>query len=208
MKIPRFSCVVLLSACLTVGFARVLCAEIATFIESKHSQSATYIPASKAHGNPEGQNRQDSLDAKCLQSENGICTVCGIDTTTSTKVSNKTRTSLLACRGMKPGPAKLVIETHAEPGIPGLWEVEFGLGYHTSAREDCPHQFIASNKPPLRAAYEIGPIFIDGEIPPDGIIHALVCIGLSSARVGSEGKETGASLKISKLKIVSLRPTN
>ena len=208
MKNRRFLCVVLLSICLTGGLARVLSARIATLLEPKHGQSTTSILASKAHGNPEGQNPEDSANAKCQQSENGICTVCGIDATTSTKVSNKTRTSLLACRGMKPGPAKLIIETHAEPWIPGMWEVEFGLGYHTSAREECPHQFIASNKPPIRAAYEIGPISIDGRIPPDGIIHALVCIGLSSARVGGEGKETGASLKISTLKIVSQRPTN
>jgi hypothetical protein len=145
----------------------------------------------------------DSLTAKCLQRENGVCTVCGIEAATNTKVSNKTRTSLLTCRGMKPGPAKLVMETRAEPVIPGLWEVEFGFGYHTSAKEECPHQFIASNNPPLRAAYEIGPISIDAEIPPDGIVQPLVCVGLSSARVGGEGKETGASLNISKLKIVS-----
>ena len=208
MKNRRVLCIALLSVCLAAGLAQVLSAGIATFREPKHVQSSTYTAASMARLNPEGRDPEDSANAKCLQIENGICTACSIDTTTSIKVSNKSRTTLLACRGMKPGPAKLTMETHAEPEIPGLWEVEFGLGYHTSEREECPHQFIASNKPPIRATYEIGPISIEGEIPPDGTIHALVCVGLSSARVGSEGKETGASLKISSLKIVSQRPTN
>jgi hypothetical protein len=104
---------------------------------------------------------------------------------------------------MKPGPAKIVMETNAEPLIPGIWEVEFGVGYKTSAREECPHQYIASNHPPLRANYEIGPISIESEIPPDGVIQVLLCVGLSSAQVGREGRETGASLKISRLRVVS-----
>jgi hypothetical protein len=104
---------------------------------------------------------------------------------------------------MKPGRARLEMTTHAEPTIPGLWEVEFGLGYQTSARNECPHQFIASNYPPLRKAYEVGPISIESEIPPDGLIEALACVGLSSARAGDEGKETGASLKVSRLLVVS-----
>jgi hypothetical protein len=104
---------------------------------------------------------------------------------------------------MKPGPARLVLQTHAEPVDPGIWEVEFGLGYKTSAREECPHQYIASNFPPLRPAYEIGPISIDTEIPADGTIQVLLCVGLSSAQVGREGRETGASLKVSRLQVVS-----
>jgi hypothetical protein len=96
-----------------------------------------------------------------------------------------------------------MMETHAEPVIPGPWEVEFGLGYKTSVREECPHQFIASDHPPLRAAYEIGPVTIEGEIPPDGVIQGLLCIGLSSAQAGQEGRETGASLNISRLRVVS-----
>jgi len=93
--------------------------------------------------------------------------------------------------------------THAEPALPGPWEVEFGLGYQTSARNECPHQFIASNNPPLKTAYEVGPISIEAEIPPDGAIETLACVGLSSARVGEGGKETGALLKVFKLRIVS-----
>jgi hypothetical protein len=104
---------------------------------------------------------------------------------------------------MKPGPARLLMETHAEPVTAGLWEVEFGLGYKTSVREECPHQFIASNNPPLRRAYEIGPIAIQSEIPADGAIQVQLCVGLSSAQVGREGRETPASLKISRLRVVS-----
>ena len=95
------------------------------------------------------------------------------------------------------------MSTHVEPAIPGLWEVEFGLGYQTSARAECPHQFVASNHPPLKTAYELDPVTIEGEISTDGTIQALACVGLSSARVGGEGKETGASLRIFKLRIVS-----
>jgi hypothetical protein len=104
---------------------------------------------------------------------------------------------------MKPGPARVVLMAHAEPAIPGLWEVEFGLGYQTSARSECPHQFIASNNPPLKMAYEVGPITIESEIPADGTIQTLACLGLSSVRVGQEGKETGASLRVLKLQVVS-----
>ena len=95
------------------------------------------------------------------------------------------------------------MSTHAEPAIPGVWEVEFGLGYQTSARAECPHQFIASNNPPLKNAYEVGPLKIEGEIPADGMIQALACVGLSSARVGREGEETGASLRVFDLRVVS-----
>jgi hypothetical protein len=35
------------------------------------------------------------------------------------------------------------------------------------------------------------------------MIEALACVGLSSARVGGEGKETGVSLRVSGLRIVS-----
>jgi hypothetical protein len=141
--------------------------------------------------------------SKCVKREANFCVDCGIDVTAETSIPNKTKTPLLACRDMKPGPARLVMETHAEPAISGLWEVEFGLGYKTSAREECPHQFIASNNPPLRPAYEIGPISIESEIPADGVIQVMLCVGLSSAQVGREGRETGASLKISRLNVVS-----
>ena len=139
----------------------------------------------------------------CMKREANFCTECRIDVTTGLSIPNKTKTPLPACRGMKPGPARLLMETHAEPVIPGLWEVEFGLGYKTSAREECPHQFIASDHPPLQTAYEIGPVTIDGEIPADGVIQGLLCLGLSSAQTGQEGTETGASLKISRLRVVS-----
>lgn len=206
MENRRLLGVVFLSLCITGALAHTLSARIATFVEFKRAQPSAHTYTSKTLSNSfveDAQVTTESLNAKCLQRENGACVVCGIDTAINTSVSHKTRTPLLTCRGMKPGPAKLIMETHAEPAIAGLWEVELGLGYHTSSREECPHQFIASNNPPIRAAYEIGPISVDGDIPPDGIIRATVCVGLSSARVGNEGKETWASLKISKLKIVS-----
>ena len=146
---------------------------------------------------------KDTSNPNCMQWKNAACTVCSLEPMTSVTVNNKTKTPLLTCSEMKPGPANLVMETHAEPVIPGVWEVEFGLGYRTSARSECPHQFIASNHPTRDPSYEIGPISIEAEIPSDGKIQALVCVGLSSARVGGEGKETGASMKISKLVITS-----
>jgi hypothetical protein len=149
------------------------------------------------------QSRKESTNPNCLEWNNGACTVCGIDTTINVSAKNKTKTPMLLCRDMKPGPVKLVMVAHAEPAISGLWEVEFGLGYQTSARNECPHQFIASNNPPLKKAYEVGPLTIEGVIPADGIIRALACVGLSSARVGEEGREAGASLKVSDLRIVS-----
>ncbi len=141
--------------------------------------------------------------SQCVKHEGHFCVDCGIDVTAEISIPNKTKTPLPACHDMKPGPARLMMETHAEPVIPGLWEVEFGLGYKTSAREECPHQFIASNHPPLRPAYEIGPVTIESEIPADGVIQGMLCVGLSSAQVGREGRETGASLKISRFTVVS-----
>jgi hypothetical protein len=142
-----------------------------------------------------------------MKREAGLCIDCGIDVTTETSAPNKTRTPLLTCQDMKPGPAKLVMETNAQPLNPGLWEVEFGVGYKTSAREECPHQYIASNHPPLQLTYEIGPISIESEIPADGVIQVLLCVGLSSAQVGREGRETGASLRISRLRVVTQSST-
>jgi hypothetical protein len=139
----------------------------------------------------------------CREWRDEVCTLCGIESAIDISVKNKTKTPVLFCRDMKPGPARVVMTTHAEPTIPGLWEVEFGLGYQTSARNECPHQFVASNNPPLKPAYEVGPITIEGEIPPDGKIQASACVGLSSARVGEEGKETGASLRVFKLRVAS-----
>ena len=144
-----------------------------------------------------------SANPNCREWQKDACTVCAIDSTIDLSVQNKTKTPILVCRGMKFGPAKVEMLTHAEPTIPGVWQLEFGLGYQTSAKEECPHQFIASNNPPLKAAYEVGPITIEAEIPPDGMIQALACVGLSSARVGAEGKETGASLRVFKLRVVS-----
>jgi hypothetical protein len=139
----------------------------------------------------------------CREWKDQACTVCGIDSVIDISVKNKTKTLVLLCRGMKPGPARAVMTTHAEPATPGLWEVEFGLGYKTSARDECPHQFIASDNPPLKVAYEVGPITIESEIPADGVIQVLACVGLSSARVGEEGKQTNASLRVSTLRVVS-----
>lgn len=146
---------------------------------------------------------KEKNDPNCRRWENGACTICGIDFPMKISLENKRKTPILLCRDMRPGPAKLLMETHAEPAIPGVWEVEFGLGYQTSSRAECPHQFIASEHPPLKNGYDMGTINLEGEIPADGTIHALACVGLSSARVGREGKETGASLRISKLRVVS-----
>jgi hypothetical protein len=146
---------------------------------------------------------KETSTSNCLRRDNTLCTICGIDLTTGMSLRNKTKTPLLACRDMKPGPAKLMMEAHAEPTISGLWEVEFGLGYRTSAREECPHQFIASDNPPLKTAYQVGPITIESEIPTDGMIQALACVGLSSARVEGEGKETGVSLRVFRLRVLS-----
>lgn len=146
---------------------------------------------------------EPEADSNCREWKGKSCTVCGIDATLNISVKSKTKTPVLRCRDMKAGPARVVMMTHAEPMLPGLWEVEFGLGYQTSTRGECPHQFIASNSPPLKAAYEVGPITIEAEIPPDGTIQTLLCVGLSSARTGNEGKETGASLRVFKLRIVS-----
>ena len=149
------------------------------------------------------QKPGQGTNPNCREWKDEVCTLCGIDSVINISVKNKTKTLVLVCRGMKPGPARLVMTTHAEPATPGVWEVEFGLGYKTSTRNECPHQFIASDNPPLQAAYEVGPITIESEIPPDGVIQAFTCVGLSSARVGEEGKETGASLRVSTLRVVS-----
>jgi hypothetical protein len=165
------------------------------------AQAAT--PERTVSSAQEVENAGRKSTSQCMKREADLCTECAIDVTTEISIPNKTRTPLPACYDMKPGPARLVLETHAEPVAPGLWEVEFGLGYKTSTREECPHQYIASNNPPLRPAYEIGPISIESEIPADGAIQILLCVGLSSAQVGQEGRETGASLKISRLRVVS-----
>jgi len=149
------------------------------------------------------QLSKQNANPKCLEWKEGTCRVCGIDSTLNISLKNKIKTPLLLCRNMKPGPVRVELVTHAEPTIPGVWEVEFGLGYQTSIRSECPHQFIASNYPPLKTAYEIGPLSIESEIPPDGTIQTLACVGLSSARVGGEGVETGASLRVFKLQVVS-----
>jgi hypothetical protein len=157
-----------------------------------------------AHAFAQGvENAGRKPASQCLKREANVCTDCGIEVTTEISVPNKTKTPWLACHDMKPGPAKIVMETHAEPVNPGVWEVEFGVGYKTSAREECPHQYIASNYPPLRPAYEIGPISIESEIPANGVIQILLCVGLSSAQVGREGRETGALLKVSRLRVAS-----
>ncbi len=144
-----------------------------------------------------------SSDPNCREWKDESCLACGTDTVLNISVRNKTKTPLLLCRNMRPGPARVEMIAHAEPVTPGLWEVEFGLGYLTSGRSECPHQFIASNSPPLRLAYDVGPVSIESEIPVDGTIQALACVGLSSARVGKEGKETGASLRVIRLLVVS-----
>lgn len=159
--------------------------------QSVHGSSAPEVTV-KTVANPD-----------CLEWKGEACTVCGINSVRNFSVPNKTKSPLLLCRGMKPGPVRVVIVTHAEPTLRGLWEVEFGLGYQTSARNECPHQFIASNNPPLKTAYEVGPVTIEAEIPADGTIQTLACVGLSSARVGEEGKETGALLRVIKLRVVS-----
>ena len=162
-------------------------------------------PAAHREGPVLAQSRdsRQKTNPNCLEWKNETCTLCGIDSALALALKNKTKTPVLLCRQMKPGPARLEMRAHAEPAISGLWEVEFGLGYQTAARSECPHQFIASNHPPLKLAYEVGPISIESEIPPDGMIQALACVGLSSAQVSNEGKETGASLRVYTLRVVS-----
>lgn len=145
---------------------------------------------------------KQNANPKCLEWKEGVCMVCGLESTINISLKNKTKTPVLLCRNMKPGPVRVEMVTHAAPTIPGIWEVEFGLGYQTSARSECPHQFIASDHPPLKTAYEIGPLSIESEIPPDGTIQTLACVGLSSARVGRQGIETGASLRVMSLRVV------
>lgn len=173
-------------------------------LQANASVHAKASPAGDA-GTPQtyATNAQEKSKPICRAWNGQECTACGIVAPLKIAVKNKTKTPLLLCRNMKPGPVRVEMTTHAEPTIPGLWEVEFGTGYRTSTRSECPHQFIASNNPPLKPAYEIGPIAIETEIPRDGTIEILVCVGLSSARVDREGKETGASLEISKLTIVT-----
>lgn len=161
------------------------------------------LSASGAAFGQSTENAGEKPASQCMKHEANFCTECAIDVTAGISIPNKTKTPLASCHDMKPGPARLLLETHAEPVDPGIWEVEFGLGYKTSAREECPHQYIASNFPPLRPGYEIGPISIDSEIPADGTIQVLLCVGLSSAQAGREGRETGASLKVSSLRVVS-----
>ncbi len=184
----------------------LLSAGIPSFSDRKSGKTETYMYSAKIANDffvegvtPAGEKSNPN----CLRRDHEFCTVCGVEVTTGLSLGNKTKTPLLTCRDMKPGPARLMIETHAEPTISGLWEVEFGIGYRNSAREECPHQFIASDNPPLKTAYEIGPLTIESEIPADGMIQALACVGLSSARVGREGKETGALLKVRRLRVVS-----
>lgn len=166
---------------------------------------AHFVQAQEGHSDvPQGQPASAERSNKnCREWKHEACTVCSIDSATDVALKSKTKTPILLCSEMRPGPAQLVLLARTEPAIPGVWELEFGLGYQTSARDECPHQFIASNHPPLKNAYEIGPITIQSEIPPDGTIHALACVGLSSARVGREGKETRARLKVFELRIVS-----
>ena len=188
---PRLFCVPLL----------LLCAVEAGFAQAKHGWGnpsvERYAPIA------EEQSAAKRANPTCLEWKNGTCTVCGIDSAIDILLKPMTKTPILLCRDMKPGPARVVLSTHAEPAIRGLWEVEFGLGYQTPARAECPHQFIASNNPPLKTAYEVGPITIGGEISTDGTIQVLACLGLSSARVGGEGKETWASLRVFKLRVAS-----
>jgi hypothetical protein len=168
-----------------------------------HSRPFLYLALGLLFAGGAAFGQGEKPTSQCLKHEANLCTKCAIDVPDGMSLPNKTRTPLATCQAMKPGPARLILETHAQPVESGIWEIEFGLGYKTSAREECPHQYIASNFPPLRPAYQIGPISIDSEIPADGAIQVLLCIGLSSAQVGGEGRETGASLKGSTLQVVS-----
>ena len=207
MGIRQFFGILVMSFCATGAIlAHANSTRSSPFSEVGRARPEAYASTLRINGNFAAENISllaGTLSGHCLQRKNAACTVCGINGATSISVNHKTRTVLLNCSGMKPGPTQLVMETHAEPVSPGLWEVEFGIGYHTSVREECPHQFFSSNQRTPQPAYEIGPISIDGEIPSDGNMQALVCVGLSSAREGGAGKETGAALKISKLQIVS-----
>lgn len=188
----------------------LLCTVKGGFAQAKQSQQEPFVDRSDFGQTlqpfapfQEEQSVKERANPNCREWKNEACTVCGIDSAIDLSVKNKTKMPILLCRDMKPGPAKVVMVTHAEPAIPGVWEVEFGLGYQTSTRTECPHQFIASNNLPLKKAYEVGPITIEGEIPRDGMIQALACVGLSSARVGREGKEAAAELRVFQLRVIS-----
>ena len=189
----------------------LLCAVNGGFVEATQNQEKPFVDGNDLGQKPQRhattENEQsvskERANPSCREWKNEACTVCGIDSAIDISVKNKTKTPILLCRDMKPGAAKVVMFTHAEPVIPGVWEVEFGVGYQTATRAECPHQFIASDHPPLRNAYEVGPIGIEAEIPQDGVIQALTCVGLSSARVGAEGKDTAASLRGLKLRVIT-----
>ncbi len=185
----------LFSLCVVFGLSEAKIGEPRTHNEGAENGNSS--------GLPELRGSRQKTNPNCREWKNETCAVCGIDSASNLSLKNKTKSPVLLCRDMRPGPARLEMTMHAEPAISGLWEVELGLGYQTAVRSECPHQFIASNHPPLKSAYEVGPINIESEIPPDGIIQALACVGLSSARVSGEGKETGASLKVFTLRVVS-----
>lgn len=197
----RFLCIALFLLCSTyAGLAQPAQIEEKTLVDGRQA-AQTIPPEATVAEQPSIEKRR--ANPNCLQWKNEACTVCGFDSTVEISLKSKTKRPILLCRDMKQGPAKLVMSTHGEPELPGVWEVEFGFGYQTSARAECPHQFIASNNPPLKNAYEMGPITIEGEIPSDGMIQAIACVGLSSVRIGREGEETGASLKVFDLRVVS-----
>src|SRR5262249_43707653 len=161
MRDRYFFCVAVLVLCPRgeLGHARQSREGLPVEASAEAASPFAEFPTAKTGANPD-----------CLEWKGEACRVCGINSVRNFSVQNKTKTPLLLCRGMKPGPVKISIETHAEPTLPGLWEVELGLGYQTSARSECPHQFIASNNPPLLTGYEVGPLTIEAEIPPDGTI--------------------------------------
>jgi len=195
MENRRLLSVALFSLCAAPGFWAVRAGEPLTRAQGARAGNAPVFRKTGA--------AIPGANPNCRQWQNEMCTVCGIDSAVKLSLKNKTKTTLLECLAMKPGPASVRMTTHAEPAIGGLWEVELGLGYRTSARNECPHQFIASDHLPLQPAYEVGPITVESEIPPDGKIEAMACVGLSSARVGGEGKETGAAVKVFELRVVS-----
>src|SRR5215475_9034517 len=195
MENRSFLPLALLSLCAVSGLSEVSIGEPRTHSAGAKNGAAPMVA--------ELHDSRQKTNPSCRQWKGETCTVCGIDSPSSFLLKNKTKTPVLLCRDMKPGPARLEMTSHAEPAISGLWEVEFGLGYQTALRSECPHQFIASSNPPLKPAYEVGPINIKSEIPPDGMIQALACVGLSSAQVRKEGKETGASIKVFTLRVVS-----